>query len=192
MNKKYIKFIFSLISILISFIVFIVTRYENSRINSLVIPLSFVFALPIFMHYKYKNYKNSKFSKLYLIVLIFLYVVCVFILSTIEISYLLSINNIFRLFNSLNIALIFMTLSWLILFFEFDNLNNEFLNTDFYLTILVSITIILIHINYCLNPNLNVIEDTVMVEENAIYLIQNYSYFSIMYIVALINKVKNV
>jgi len=74
MNKKYIKFIFSLLSILISFVIFIVTRYENSRINSLVIPLSFVFALPIFMHYKYKNYKNyknSKFSKLYLIVLIF-------------------------------------------------------------------------------------------------------------------------
>lgn len=192
MNKKYIKFIFSLLSILISFVIFIVTRYENSRINSLVIPLSFVFALPIFMHYKYKNYKNSKFSKLYLIVLIFLYVVCVFILSTIEISYLLSINNIFGLFNSLNITLIFMTLSWLILFFEFDDLNNELLNTDFYLTVLVSITIILIHINYCLNSNLNVIDDVVMEEENAIYLIQNYFYFSIMYIVTLINKVKNV
>jgi len=193
MNKKYIEFILSLISVLISFAIFIVTRYENSRINSLVIPLSFVFALPIFMHYKYKNYKNyknSKFSKLYLIVLIFLYVVCVFILSTIEISYLLSINNIFGLFNSLNITLIFMTLSWLILFFEFDDLGNECINTEFYLTLLVSITIILIHINYCLNQNLNVIDDTVMVEENAIYLIQNYFYFSIMYIVTLINKIR--
>lgn len=192
MNKKYIKFIFSLISVLISFIVFIVTRYENSEINSLVIPLSFLFALPIFMHYKYKKYKNTKFNKIYLIVLIILYTVCAFILSSIEISYLFSMNNIFRLFNSLNITLIFMTLSWLILFFEFDDLSNEYFNADFYLTILVSITIILIHINYCLNPNLSVIDDTVMVEENAIYLIQNYSYFSIMYIVVLINKVKNV
>ena len=192
MNKKHIKFIFSLISVLISFIVFIVTRYENSEINSLVIPLSFLFALPIFMHYKYKKYKNTKFNKIYLIVLIILYTVCAFILSSIEISYLFSMNNIFRLFNSLNITLIFMTLSWLILFFEFNDLSNEYFNTDFYLTILVSITIILIHINYCLNPNLSVIDDTVMVEENAIYLIQNYSYFSIMYIVVLINKVKNV
>ena len=192
MNKKYIKFIFSLLSILISFVIFIVTRYENSRINSLVIPLSFVFALPIFMHYKYKKFKNTKFNKIYLIILILLYILCAFILSTIEVSYLYSMNNIFSLFNSLNITLIFMTLSWLILFFEFDDLGNECINTDFYLTLLVSITIILIHINYCLNQNLNVIDDTVMVEENAIYLIQNYSYFSIMYIVALINKVKNV
>jgi len=83
-----------------------------------------------------------------------------------------------------------MTLSWLILFFEFDDLGNECINTEFYLTLLVSITIILIHINYCLNQNLNVIDDTVMVEENAIYLIQNYFYFSIMYIVTLINKIR--
>lgn len=190
MNKKYIKFILSLISVLISFVIFIVTRYENSRINSLGIPLSFVFALPIFMHYKYKKFKNTKFNKIYLIILILLYILCAFILSTIEVSYLYSMNNIFSLFNSLNITLIFMTLSWLILFFEFDDLSNECINTDFYLTLLVSITIILIHINYCLNQNLNVIDDAVMVEENAIYLIQNYSYFSIMYIVALINKVR--
>jgi len=190
MNKKYIKFIFSLLSILISFVIFIVTRYENSRINSLVIPLSFVFALPIFMHYKYKKFKNTQFNKIYLIILILLYILCAFILSTIEVSYLYSMNNIFSLFNSLNITLIFMTLSWLILFFEFDDLNNELLNTDFYLTLLVSITIILIHINYCLNQNLNVIDDAVMVEENAIYLIQNYWYFSIMYIVVIVNKIR--
>ena len=190
MNKKYIKFILSLISVLISFVIFIVTRYENSRINSLVIPLSFVFALPIFMHYKYKKFKNTKFNKIYLIILILLYILCAFILSTIEVSYLYSMNNIFSLFNSLNITLIFMTLSWLILFFEFDDLSNECINTDFYLTLLVSITIVLIHINYCLNQNLNVIDDTVMVEENAIYLIQNYWYFSIMYIVVIVNKIR--
>lgn len=190
MNKKYIKFILSLISVLISFVIFIVTRYENSRINSLVIPLSFVFALPIFMHYKYKKFKNTQFNKIYLIILILLYILCAFILSTIEVSYLYSMNNIFSLFNSLNITLIFMTLSWLILFFEFDDLSNECMNTDFYLTLLVSITIILIHINYCLNQNLNVIDDAVMVEENAIYLIQNYSYFSIMYIVVIVNKIR--
>ena len=191
MNKKYIKFILSLISVLISFVIFIVTRYENSRINSLGIPLSFVFALPIFMHYKYKKFKNTKFNKIYLIILILLYILCAFILSTIEVSYLYSMNNIFSLFNSLNITLIFMTLSWLILFFEFDELGNECTNIDFYLTLLVSITIILIHMNYCLNQNLNVIDDAVMVEENAIYLIQNYRYFSIMYIVVIVNNVKN-
>lgn len=190
MNKKNIKFILSLISVLISFIVFIVTRYENSEVNSLAIPLSFVFALPIFMHYKYKKYKNTKFNKIYLIVLVLLYTVCAFILSSIEISYLLSINNIFRLFNSLNITLIFMTLSWLILFFEFDDLSNECINTDFYLTVLVSIIIILIHINYCLNFNLRVINNSNSIGENAIYLIQNYWYFSIMYIVVLVNKVR--
>lgn len=190
MNKKYIKFILSLISVLISFVIFIVTRYENSRINSLGIPLSFVFALPIFMHYKYKKFKNTQFNKIYLIILILLYILCAFILSTIEVSYLYSMNNIFSLFNSLNITLIFMTLSWLILFFEFDDLSNECINTDFYLTLLVSITIILIHINYCLNQNLNVIDDAVMEEENAIYLIQNYWYFSIMYIVVIVNKIR--
>lgn len=190
MKKKNIEFILSLISVLISFVIFIVTRYENSRINSLGIPLSFVFALPIFMHYKYKKFKNTKFNKIYLIILILLYILCAFILSTIEVSYLYSMNNIFSLFNSLNITLIFMALSWLILFFEFDDLSNECINTDFYLTLLVSITIILIHINYCLNQNLNVIDDVVMVEENAIYLIQNYWYFSIMYIILLLNKIR--
>ena len=60
----------------------------------------------------------------------------------------------------------------------------------FYLSLLVSITIILIHMNYCLNTNLSIIDDSVMIEETAIYLIQNYWYFSIMYIVVLVNKIR--
>ena len=85
---------------------------------------------------------------------------------------------------------ILLTLSWLILFFEFDDMDVECTNSEFYMGTLVYVTVILIHVNFCLNSNLVVKNNVNLIGENAIYLIQNYSYFSVMYIVVLINKVR--
>jgi len=189
MSKKYIKFALSLISVLLSFIIFIVTRYESSETNALILPVAFIFAIPIFMHYKYKVFKDKKFSKLYLSIFITLYIVSSILLILVISSFQLSLINILRLFNSFGVTLIFMILSWLILFFEFDELDDKCINADFYISILVFITVILIHTNFCLNPNLYIKNNIYSVGENAGYLIQNYLYFSIMYIVVLINKI---
>ena len=190
MSKKFIKFVLSLVSVLLSFVIFIATRYEYSETNALILPVAFFFAIPIFMHYKYKVFKDKKFSKLYLISFITLYVISIILLIITIGSLYLSFNNILRLFNSFGVTLIFMILSWLILFFEFDDLGNDCNNSEFCIGVLVYITIILIHVNFCLNSNLVVKNNVNLIGENAIYLIQNYSYFSVMYIVVLINKVR--
>ena len=190
MSKKFIKFVLGLISVLLTFVIFIATRYENSETNALILPVAFFFAIPIFMHYKYKVFKDKKFSKLYLISFITLYVISVILLIVILGSLYFSLNNVLRLFNSFGVTLIFMILSWLILFFEFDDLDNECTKSEFSIGVLVYITIILIHVNFCLNPNLVGINNVNEIGERAGYLIQNYLYFSIMYIVVLINKIR--
>lgn len=190
MSKKYIKFVLSLMSVLLSFIIFIATRYENSEINALILPVAFFFSIPIFMHYKYKVFKAKKFSKLYLISFITLYIISVILLIVTLGSLYFSLNNILRLFNSFGVTLIFMILSWLILFFEFDDMDVECTKSEFSIGVLVYITIILIHVHFCLNPNLMGINNVNLIGEKASYLVQNYSYFSIMYIVVLINKIR--
>ena len=183
MSKKFIKFVLGLMSVLLTFIIFIAT-------NALILPVTFFFAIPIFMHYKYKAIKEKKFSKLYLISFITLYVISAILLIVIISSFYFSLNNILRLFNSFGVTLIFMILSWLILFFEFDDMDVECTDSEFYIGTLVYVTVILIHVNFCLNSNLVVKNNVNLIGENAIYLIQNYSYFSVMYIVVLINKVR--
>ena len=95
MSKKYIKFALSIISVLLSFIIFIVTRYESSETNALILPVAFIFAIPIFMHYKYKVFKDKKFSKLYLSIFITLYIVSSILLILVISSFQLSLINIF-------------------------------------------------------------------------------------------------
>lgn len=190
MSKKFIKFVLGLMSVLLTFVIFIVTRYKYSEINALILPVAFFFAIPIFMHYKYKVFKDKKFSKLYLILFITLYVISAILLIVIISSFYFSLNNILRLFNSFGVTLIFMILSWLILFFEFDDMDVECTDSEFYIGTLVYVTVILIHVNFCLNSNLVVKNNVNLIGENAVYLIQNYSYFSVMYIVVLINKIR--
>ena len=190
MSKKFIKFVLGLISVLLTFVIFIATRYKYSETNALILPVTFFFAIPIFMHYKYKVFKNKKFSKLYLVSFITLYVISVILLIVTLGSLYFSLNNVLRLFNPFGVTLIFMILSWLIFLFEFDDLDNECTKSEFSIGVLVYITIILIHVNFCLNPNLVGINNVYKIGERAGYLIQNYSYFSIMYIVVLINKIR--
>ena len=172
MSKKFIKFVLGLISVLLTFVIFIATRYKYSETNALILPVAFFFSIPIFMHYKYKVFKEKKFSKLYLISFITLYVISAILLIVIISSFYFSLNNILRLFNSFGVTLIYMILSWLILFFEFDDLDNECTKSEFSIGVLVYITIILIHVNFCLNSNLVGINNVYEIGERAGYLIQ--------------------
>ena len=59
--------------------------------------------------------------------------------------------------------------------------------TNYILTIVVSLIIIIIHIHFYINPNLKGIINIQMVGEKASYIIQNYICFGIMYMLILIN-----
>ena len=63
--------------------------------------------------------------------------------------------------------------------------------TNFVLTIIVSLVIILIHLAYFISPNLKTIINDSQIGEKAIYITQNYIYFGIMYTLLLINKLVN-
>ena len=87
--------------------------------------------------------------------------------------------------------LLFMTTSWLMLFFSFGELEEQTNKTNFVLTIIVSLVIILIHLAYFISPNLKTIINDSQIGEKAIYITQNYIYFGIMYTLLLINKLVN-
>lgn len=203
MNKKsYIKLALIFITCLLSFFTYLSTRYEYSQINGLTVPLSLFLAIPIFMHYKYNTIRKSKFKIPYLIIMYVLYTICIIFIGYLIIdnfrSY--SIDNdgiriakdIFSVLDSLSLVfsnLLFMGSSWLILMLCFNDLDKKCNNTDFILTVIVSLIIIFTHINFYINPNLTGIIDNQRVGENIFYITQNYSYFFIMYSIIITNKI---
>ena len=74
------------------------------------------------------------------------------------------------------------------LFFSFIELDEQGTRTNFALTVIVSLVIILIHLAYFISPNLKTIINDSQIGEKAIYITQNYIYFGIMYVLLLINK----
>ncbi len=203
MNKKsYIKLAFVFTACLISFFIYLSTRYEYSRINGMTVPFSIILIIPIFMHYKYNIIKTTKIKIPYLAVMTILYIVSISIIGilirstfytyTIDENGLRIANDIFNSLDSFDVIfsnLLFMTTTWLMLLLCFNDLDKKCSNTDFILTIIISLIIILIHINFCVNPNLSGGVENNDVGEKALYITQNYIYFGIMYSVIIINKI---
>ena len=202
MNKNYLKLCVVTVTILLSFFTFLSTRYEYSNIGSTIVPISFLISLPIFMHIKYKDLKNSKIKTPYLITMTILYLISISIILFImydiffPIAYQVDENNIkiptnifikFDNFKMIFSTFLFMITSWLMLLFSFIDLEKTESKTNYILTIVVSLIIIIIHIHFYINPNLKEIINIQMVGEKASYIIQNYIYFGLMYMLILIN-----
>ena len=69
-----------------------------------------------------------------------------------------------------------------------DN-NKELSSRAENLFIFVSLIIVLIHINFYINPYLHPLVEYDISGENALYITQNYSYFTLMYTAIIINKI---
>src|SRR5574344_1456873 len=208
MNKKnFIKLCIGLLAIMISFFVFIITRYDYSKVNVLMIPLGFALALPIFMNYKYKSISDNKFKKIYLMIMIIFYIMSFIILMLLIISvfgnfaYMIDANgnrlgeyNLFGNldeFNNIFSVLFFMATSWLMLFVLFNDIDRKVSRINYILVIIASVIIILINTNYLLNPNLQKDINVRLIDEKALYVTQNYIYFGIMYSVSIVNRFIN-
>ena len=194
MNKNMIKLFFVLITVLLSFLTFLSTRYENSTMSVISVLLSLFFAIPFIMHSKTSTIKNKKQKVLYKSIMYSLYSISFLIVLFLNLDIITSQTDIFMKFDRFKEVfsnLLFMTTSWLMLSFSFGELEEQTNKTNFVLTIIVSLVIILIHLAYFISPNLKTIINDSQIGEKAIYITQNYIYFGIMYALLLINKLVN-
>lgn len=191
MNKNMIKLFFVVITVLLSFFTFLSTRYENSTMSVVSVLLSLVFAIPFIMQNKTSVIKNQKQKVIYKGIMYALYLVSFLIVLFLTLDIITSQTDIFMKFDRFKEVfsnLLFMTTSWLMLFFSFIELDEQGTRTNFALTVIVSLVIILIHLAYFISPNLKTIINDSQIGEKAIYITQNYIYFGIMYVLLLINK----
>lgn len=191
MNRNYLKLFVVTTTIFVSFLTFLSTRYEYSTTSSVCVLLSFIFALPIIMHCKFKIIKIKKQKLIYKIIMYILYSISFIILFLLVLEIIKSKNDIFINFDTFKIIfsnLLFMTTSWLMLFSSFIDIEKKETKLNFILNIIVLFVIITVHINYFINPNLKTIISETSVGEKAIYITQNYVYFGIMYVLLLINR----
>lgn len=194
MNKNMIKLFFVLITVLLSFLTFLSTRYENSTMSVISVLLSLFFAIPFIMQSKTSTINNKKQKVLYKSIMYSLYSISFLIVLFLNLDIITSQTDIFMKFDRFKEVfsnLLFMTTSWLMLSFSFGELEEQTNKTNFVLTIIVSLVIILIHLAYFISPNLKTIINDSQIGEKAIYITQNYIYFGIMYALLLINKLVN-
>ncbi len=194
MNKKEIvKNFIVLLAVVISF--YFMINADSTGINSifnLLNIIDFMFALTIFMFCNMKKVKKNKFVYDVTLMLLMFF-------SAVWICYL--IYNIIVCFASVNceienttfFILLYPTILFLMILFNISDIFKKTNKINYILTIVVSIVIILIHLRYYFNPNFanNIIENFDGNEYTENYVIQNYIYFTIMYLIVLINKAIN-
>lgn len=191
MNKNMIKLFYVVITVVLSFFTFLTTRYEYSTMSSISVLLSLFFVIPIIMHNKIKVIKIKKHKLIYRIIMYTLYFISFLILLFLIFDIITSQADIFLIFDRFKEVLsnlLFMTTSWLILIFSFIDIEKPETKTNFILNIIVLSVVILVHINYLINPNLKTLINETTVGEKALYITQNYIYFGFMYVLILINK----
>lgn len=191
MNRNIVKLFFVVITVLLSFFTFLSTRYEYSTMSGISVLLSLFFAIPIIMHSKMNIIKNKKLKLIYRIIMYVLYFVSFLIVLSLALDMVINQTNIFLTFDNLKEKfsnLLFMTTSWLILFYSFTGFEEKESKTNFVLNIIVMVVIILVHLNYFINPNLQTIISETTIGEKALYITQNYIYFGLMYVLLIINR----
>lgn len=194
MNKKeLVKNFIVLLAVAISF--YFMINADSTGINSifnLLNIIDFMFALTIFMFCNMKKIKKNKF--VYDVVLMLL-----MFFSTAWICYF--IYNIIVCFASVNceienttfFILIYPTILFLMILFNISDIFNKTNKVNYILTIVVSVVVISVHLRYYFDPSFanNIIENFDRNEFTENYVIQNYIYFVIMYLIVLINKAIN-
>ncbi len=194
MNKKeIIKFIFVLLVVIVSFNFMLRTEEIglNSMFNMLNI-INFFLALTIFMFYNMKRIKKFKFiyDVILMLLIVFSTLVILYILYT-SISCFSSVNCSME-DSVLSIAL-YPTILFLMLLFSFNDIFHKTNKINYILTIILATIILLIHLRYYFDPNFinNVLDGDLGIQYSYVYVVQNYVYFIIMYIVILSQKIIN-
>lgn len=202
MNKKeFFKLGLLIPAICMSLIAFI--NSENFSILLVFLSLAIV-SLTIFMIYKYKDIKNKKWAKpsiiaLIVISLLIIGFICFNLFAYVypiiydyygnKIKLIDHIGQISDYAKNLSIMIYFISL-FLVLFFCFDNLDKKSNKTNYILTILATILVIGIHIYYFSNSYINS-DLLTATDEKFNYMLQNYPYFSVMYIGIIIHQFIN-
>ncbi len=194
MNKKeIIKFIFVLLVVIVSFNFMLRTEEIglNSMFNMLNI-INFFLALTIFMFYNMKRIKKFKFiyDVILLLLIVFSTLVILYILY-ISISCLSSVNCSME--DSVLFIALYPTILFLMLLFSFNDIFHKTNKINYILTIILATIILLIHLRYYFDPNFinNVLDGDLGIQYSYVYVVQNYVYFIIMYIVILSQKIIN-
>ena len=190
MNKRNILEIISLGIATILSIIFVLFKTNNASVI-----FSFLYFIPsaisINMFYSFDKIKkcNNKILKIILISIFFILIIynLIFLYFLIT-SIFNSGNDIFSKINCI-FSYVFFILLFAIFIFNFIENDNTAINSN--MIIISSTTISLIHIYYFLNPYLRNNTSDVWYDGSSIFIEQNYLYFSIMYIIIIINKFYN-
>lgn len=191
MNKRgLIKYIISIIATLISFCF----MYSSNIGGILPILISLLFTITIFMFYNKEKIKKNKFiynvTLMLLIVFstaLFLYIFFTTLACFFSIECSMELKNLF--------VVIYPTFLFLLILLGFNDIFHKTNKTNDILVIVISTIVILIHLRYYLEPNFThkLIAGEGYYEYSYDYIMQNYIYFSIMYLLALmhyrVNKV---
>lgn len=190
MNKRNVLEIISLGIATILSIIFVLFKTNNASVI-----FSFLYFIPsaisIYMFYSFDKIKkcNNKILKIILISIFFILIIynLIFLFFLIA-SIFNSENDIFSKINCI-FSYVFFILLFAIFIFNFIENDNTAINSN--MVIIASTTISLIHIYYFLNPYLRNNTSDVWYDGSSIFIEQNYLYFSIMYIIIIINKFYN-
>lgn len=197
MNKKELfKLELLVVAIILSFIALI---SSTEIILGVFAAFTITIAVTIFLIYKYKDTESKKLKTLMIVLSIISGIMILYILYILLgthayqiihdyygneikiINYAERIKEIVT-FLSLFIYFISMFLSLLLCFDDLDKKTNK---VNYILTVIVTILAIIVSINFLVNPYINSLPDKVHC------LLQNYPYFSIMYIGIIIHRFIN-
>lgn len=190
MNKRgLIKFLIVLTTVVISFYYIIVTNDNgiDSLVNTITI-FNFLFALTIFMFSHKDKIKKNKFIYDVILMLLMIFSISYFLYfvyaegscyfsSACEIGY----DTLF--------TVIYIVFLFTIIFYSLDDIFHKTNKTNDFLTIAVSLVIILIHLRYYFEPNFvhKLVENRLFEDYSYYYVVQNYVYFSMMYFIILLH-----
>ena len=192
MNKRNVLEILSFSSAVILSIIFVIFKTNNASVI-----FSFLYFIPsaisVYMFYSLDRIKKckNKILKIILIAIFFLLIIynLIFLFFIIVSMYNCG-NDIFAKLNYI-FSYVYFILLFSIFTFNFIENDNTVINSN--MIIISSITISLIHIYFFLNPYLRNNARDVWYDDfgSSIFIEQNYLYFSIMYIIIIINRFYN-
>ncbi|MDD4608330.1 MAG: hypothetical protein PHD10_04300 [Bacilli bacterium] len=190
MNKRgLVKFIFILIASIISFYFMITTSDSGfESMFDLIMIFNFLFALTMFMFSKRNKIKRNKF--IYNVSLIIL-----IIFSTIYFLYFVysHISCFFDIHCGIEsytfFSIIYPIFLFMMILFNFEDIFNKTNKTNDVLAISVSLIIIFIHLRYYLDSSFvhRLIDNNAYHQYSYHYVVQNYVYFIVMYLIVLIH-----
>lgn len=194
MNKRGIlKFVLLLFSSFATF-KFLTNADETGfiTVNGHLLFIGFVVAGTIFMYCKKNKIKKFKFVYDVVLMLMMLFV-GLFIAYFIYANMITFFNPSYEMEFNIFLIEIYPVILWLIILFSIEDIFKKTNKTNDYLTIAISITIIILILRYYIDPTMpHNVESTSLFSSCAYeYMIQNLPSFIIMYILLLIHHAIN-